>query len=67
MPKRKEGLNDIHRYSLNDTKLYEAVALLFKCIAIAMEGEKDRDREGVERENKFSLCYRDFSISKLQF
>ena len=45
----------------------ELLPCYFKCIAIAMEGEKDRDREGVERENKFSLCYRDFSISKLQF
>ena len=39
----------------------------FKCIDIAMEGEKDRDREGVEREDKFSLCNRDFSIQSYNF
>ena len=34
---------------------------------MAMEGEKDRDREGIEREDKFSLCNRDFSIQSYNF
>ena len=65
---------DIHRYSVNGSKLFGPVALFFVVVVFVlmytysyMGGVRHRDREEVEGEDKFLLCYRDFWISKLQF